>query len=469
MKKLWENIPYEINSDNTFLNKELLNKYLDKFWLDIVMNINDNEHILFIPRLILIDNQYVSLSKMLKINKDNKDEIISFLFDLIDLSNEAYKNIPIKSIIFSYGIRKGKIITDLRPLGLVGDKIIKYHIYFKNKLPIPILPLNYGKIIMNFNNNYLFSIGKNTIINLFQVNEGENLINLVNYVKNGKVLFQWKDKILSWGEKDNKFIRFIGKSTIHYENGEKVLYKIEKKTSGITKKVLPKNIKLSNKFITMDLETILINNIHVPYLLCWYDGTLKGSYSYFINNLSPNLSQLEDNILDMITRAMRDINRKKYKGYRIYLHNFAKFDGYFLLKYLSQIGNTSPTIHKGRIISTKFSLKDSKYEVTFLDSLLILPSSLRKLCNSFNIETIKSIFPFKLHDINYKGLVPDFNLFCLAKGKGGISLLEYNNYKDQYCLSNKEWNFREEAIKYCSIDYVSLFQILTKFNHLIFK
>jgi len=312
---------------------------------------------------------------------------------------------------------------------------------------------------MNFNNNYLFSIGKNTIINLFQENEGENLINLVNYVKNGKVLFQWKDKIISWGEKDNKFIRFIGKSTIHYENGEKVLYKIEKKTSGITKKVLPKNIKLSNKFITMDLETILINNIHIPYLLCWYDGVK--TYSYFIKNLSPKLSQLEDNILDMVTRAMRDINKKKYKNYKIYLHNFAKFDGYFLLKYLSQIGMTSPTIHKGRIISCKFTLKDSKYEVTFMDSLLILPSSLKKLCNSFSVETIKSIFPFKLYDINYQGIVPDYNLF------DKISLIEYDSYKEQF--KDKNWIFKDEAIKYCEIDCISLYQILNKFNQLIFN
>jgi DNA polymerase elongation subunit (family B) len=209
----------------------------------------------------------------------------------------------------------------------------------------------------------------------------------------------------------------------------------------------------------MDLETILINNVHIPYLLCWYDGTLKGSYSYFIKNL--NLSQLEDNILDMITRAMLDINRKKYKGYRIYLHNFAKFDGYFLLKYLSQIGHTSPIIHKGRIISTKFSLKDSKYEVTFMDSLLMLPVSLRALCNSFSVETIQSIFPFKLQDINYKGFVPDYNLF------DGISLLEYNNYKDQY--KDKIWDFREEAIKYCNIDCISLYEILSKFNQLIFN
>ena len=51
----------------------------------------------------------------------------------------------------------------------------------------------------------------------------------------------------------NKFTRIIGKNTIYSENGEVILYKIQKKTSSITKKILPKNNKLSNKFISMDL------------------------------------------------------------------------------------------------------------------------------------------------------------------------------------------------------------------------
>ena len=48
----------------------------------------------------------------------------------------------------------------------------------------------------------------------------------------------------------------------------------------------------------------------------------------------------------MVFNAIVGICIRKYKDYKIYLHNFAKFDGYFLLKYLSQIGQTSPVIHK---------------------------------------------------------------------------------------------------------------------------
>jgi len=155
LKKFLINKIFDINLSNTFLSKDLLNKYLDKFWNDIVENIKDEEYILFIPRLILIDNQYVSLSKMLKINKDNKNEILTFLSDLIDLSNEAYKNIPIKSIIFSYGIRKGKIISDFSSSNI--DSVIKYHTFYKNKLPIGITPQDYGKIVTNTCSNYFIA------------------------------------------------------------------------------------------------------------------------------------------------------------------------------------------------------------------------------------------------------------------------------------------------------------------------
>jgi len=159
---------------------------------------------------------------------------------------------------------------------------------------------------------------------------------------------------------------------------------------------------------------------------------------------------------------MKDICRNKYKGFRNYLHNFAKFDGYYLLNFLALIGKTTPVIPKGSIITTKFVMNNSKYEETFKDSFLMLPSSLRKLCKSFSILTPKSIFPFLLTDINYKGEVPDIKLF------DNISKEEYITYKESYINPKEFWVFKEEAIAYCSIDCISLYQNLNKFNQLIF-
>src|SRR6266508_4323727 len=134
----------------------------------------------------------------------------------------------------------------------------------------------------------------------------------------------------------------------------------------------------------------------------------------------------------MINDAITDICIRKYKNYRIYLHNFSKFDGYFLIKYLAQLGYCEPIIHKGKIISCNFTSHKHSVSITFMDSYLILPSSLKNLCKSFDVKDPKGIFPYNLYDINYSSkLVP--------------------------------------AIKYCELDCISLFQILSKFNTLIFK
>jgi hypothetical protein len=363
-----------------------------------------------------------------------------------EFSNDAYKNIPIKNIVFFYGIREGNITPSIG--NEIDEKEIKYQIYYNNKLPISLKPEDFGVVLYKINNIYTIQ-SKNK--GIFKI-ETFDKFNLVEFYRKGDLIFNWKDKIIS----DSKFIREIGKSFIQYENGEIVLYKIQKKTSPIKKKDLAKNNSLDTKIITMDLETIVINNIHIPYLLSWYDGTINKSY--FISSLDTSL--LENNILNMIKEAITDICIKKYKGYRIYLHNFSKFDSYFLIKHLAKIGKIKPIIHKGNIIQVKLIFNN--YTVTFKDSYLLLPSSLRSLCKSFNVDNSasKDIFPYLLNNIDYSGVVPDYKYFS------NISLDEYNNYKNRFI--NNIWNFKDEAIKYCVLDCISLFQVISKFNSMIF-
>jgi len=216
----------------------------------------------------------------------------------------------------------------------------------------------------------------------------------------------------------------------------------------------------NNLFITMDIETIsqVVNNnnsILIPYLICWYDGKRDIKHSYLIEN---------GNIKNTISNIMRDICIRKYKNYKIYMHNFSKFDALFLIKYLVEIGKTKPIIHKGKIISFKFSpnwKKDFGY-ITFMDSYLLIPSSLKNLCKSFLVKDPKGIFPYKLYDINYSSnIVPDFKYF------NNITMDDYNKYKDNFI--NKIWDFKQEAIKYCELDCISLYQVINKFNILIFN
>ena len=73
----------------------------------------------------------------------------------------------------------------------------------------------------------------------------------------------------------------------------------------------------------------------------------------------------------------------------------------------------------------------------------------------------KGYFPYLLNDLNYNGPLPEYNLFT------DITPSIYSALAKEF--SNKLWNFKKEAIKYCIQDCVSLHQILTKFNNLIFN
>lgn len=68
---------------------------------------------------------------------------------------------------------------------------------------------------------------------------------------------------------------------------------------------------------------------------------------------------------DMLTTLVKSVMIRKYYDYKVYFHNFSKFDGVFLLKIL--VGLMS-FIEMVILFMTK--------KVFFYDSLLLLPSSL---------------------------------------------------------------------------------------------
>lgn len=134
------------------------------------------------------------------------------------------------------------------------------------------------------------------------------------------------------------------------------------------------------------------------------------------------------------------------------------------MKHLLSVGKVVPMLFNGKLISIKVRINIKGYKgktIIFKDSYLMLPLSLRQLCNSFKVDSVKGYFPFKLTDISYKGTFPNYELFT------SLSLPEYLDIKNLH--SNKIWSFKKEAIKYCKLDCLSLHQILTKFSELIFK
>jgi len=164
----------------------------------------------------------------------------------------------------------------------------------------------------------------------------------------------------------------------------------------------------------------------------------------------------------MLIQALRDLMIKKYDNYRIYIHNLANFDAIFLLKILVKLGLCKPIIHNDRIISIQLNFGD--HVIFFRDSQQLLIGSLSKLGKSFNVDTLKSIFPYFFvyeSNLEYSGSIPNINYF-----DENLTKNEYLKYYENF--TDKLWNLKDETIKYCNIDCISLHQIIFKFNKLIF-
>lgn len=204
----------------------------------------------------------------------------------------------------------------------------------------------------------------------------------------------------------------------------------------------------------MDLETRTINNVITPYCVCVYDGVKVRTF--YLTDFK--------NSDEMLLESVKSIMQRKYNKYKVYLHNFSYFDGIFLLRVLTMLSNNiKPTIKDNNLININFKFGE-KYSLYFRDSLLLLPSSLKKLARTFNVED-KGMFPYNFVNIknlplDFVGTIPDIKYF------DDISYKEYYEYSSQY--SHNIWSLKDETIKYCSQDCKTLYQIIEKFSRNIF-
>ena len=228
----------------------------------------------------------------------------------------------------------------------------------------------------------------------------------------------------------------------------------------------------------MDIESVLrqltaTSNIHIPYLLCSTGTDGEVNKSYFTGDFGNNIKL-------MVQAAFLDILIKKYRRYKIYIHNLGKYDGVFLLKLLNSIQGCSvkPLLHQGKIIA--INLKYNSCSIVIKDSLLLLPDKLKTLGIAFGLDNslLKGIFPYFLNDLDYMGPVPAFKFFDGIEDKlkhklhwynidiNKLTMAEYNQYVMQF--EGRIWNFKTESINYCMQDCKVLFNILTRFNGIIF-
>lgn len=442
------------NSSSGLLSNNLINNYLDLFWKDVMLNLDENQYVLIQFKVVNVNKEVKSISYIQRVNKNEFLTLYNIFIEFWDIKSEYYHLMEVIEVIFKYQILNQ--LTD----NIKRSKLIEHINTEKSTNDNPYFSFQGINLINNMDyiqwgesHSYIDSIGNKKIIVFKPYTQSEYHItkyesyNEIEIINNNKSILKFKDSITT---NLNSFKREFKNQIIWYENGKIVLKLIKRKSKFISS--IKPSLYLSEKFITMDIETRNIDGDMQAYCVSLYDGDYVSSF-YLTEFKSPS---------ELLERAILSIMKRKYNGYKVYLHNFSKFDGVFLLKILCKLSdNVKPIINDNNFI--KITFKFSNYYLHFRDSYLLLPSSLKKLAKGFNVED-KGIFPYlfvnnKIIDLNYKGAVPSFDKFI------DLDYSKYLNYKKEI----KIWDLKKECINYCNNDVIILHKIINIFSNFIFE
>jgi DNA polymerase type B, organellar and viral len=433
----------EFKLNKLLFTKDLFQSKLDLFWAKTYQEFTDNNHMFILFKVKYNGSDYTTIGNLQRLNVEDKDWYLNWIINNMIMKSEYYNETSIESFIFSYGFKNDKISRREK-----FNSNVNFQHYKNNKLVISYNPLDYGKLVSKIKIEnfiqFILQTNENLIVKINQFDK----YNEVSLISGGDILFTYKDEWIS----DSKFIRNLDNKKFYFENNKEILFIKEMKGTKFIPKLAPtKNLK--NEFITFDIETYIQDSILIVYCISIYDG--KSKTNFYLSDYK--------NVDELIITALKSIMIRKYNGYNVYLHNMAKFDIIFLFKYLVELGVVDATIHNQRIININFNFgKDNQYQIQFRDSYLLLLHSLSKLCKAFKVENPKTIFPIFFvneNNLDYIGKVPGLKYFK------NIKINEYINYKSKF---NNNWNLKEEAIKYCNLDCISLYQVIFKFNEMIF-
>ena len=429
-----------LNNLNIFVKSDL-NKALDSFWSSVMVNLDNNQIVGLLIKVKDNDGTIKTLGPLFKFSKSDRSLLRQVINLYISLKGNNYLDINFSTVIFQYIFLNSNSTKNL-PLPI--PKKAKKYDFGHYSLPLTTDLNEWGenriegnKVVVkseNYDCDIWVSVSKNKQVYTLKIGDS-TILKITDY----------------FGKDINNFTRVIGKQTFIITNGEVNFKKVEKENCKFIKKI-KEDKDLINNFLTLDIETRLINNVHSPYCISFFDGTR--AWSYYISDYN--------SIDDMLINALNSIIKPKYEGWNVYVHNGSGFDFIFLLKYLTIISKVDLIIKDGKFINIKLIWKKGKrtYFINFRDSLLMLPSSLGKLAKAFNVEA-KGHFPFKFVNdpnipLNYVGPTPDLSFYEDLSKDDYSSLISYN------------WSLRDETIKYCELDCKVLYQIIASFNKLIF-
>uniref|UniRef100_A0A896YUJ2 DNA polymerase n=1 Tax=Coniophora puteana TaxID=80637 RepID=A0A896YUJ2_9AGAM len=177
-----------------------------------------------------------------------------------------------------------------------------------------LLPLNrnyrsWGESIFESEELLIISVVFDNLSGVITVKK-EDIVSKVKFMKGKTSLIEFTDSHF----KDKVFLREFPTGEKFYIKNSKgdLILQVKPVKTDFLEKILAKDT-INRKIGTLDIETIVKNGVHNPYLFAFYDGTDK--FTWF----DKNADSLFEHILS-----------SKYRGYTIYAHNLSRFDIVFL-------------------------------------------------------------------------------------------------------------------------------------------
>jgi len=450
------------------LTKTRLKFCFDQFWNTIIVpNLSGNNAALAQFKILLNDQRVRSISYVQSFDINSYDKLFDNFNFMWELKDDDYHSLEIDSVIFNYKFpdeaKEWKLVKindpqSFKRVNKVGYAATEINTTKISSYSLPnTMDLKLWGALVYTHDGSRARIDRPRSKAVYEVKiSSDKKVHIIDITIADNYVIQFKDTLDSISNLSTFKREFKGK-VYYYKDGELVFKQVERKCKFLTK--VTGSSHISNKFVTLDIETRTLNGKMKPYCVSIFDGFILQSFYLAAYTDLDSDSMLKD--------AIYFLMRKKYHQYKVYVHNFSHFDGVFLLGVLSSLSdNIRPIIRDGRIINLSFTFGEgkTKYKLYFRDSYLLLPDSLRKLGINFKVEN-KGLFPYKFVNddkigLNYKGAVPSIETF------DGITQQEYEDYCKEF--ENKPWDLQGETEKYCELDCIVLYRIIEKFNEKTF-
>ena len=329
-----------------------IRKSLNSLWSEIYSDPQSHQDMIFIQFKVRTGRHLTrSISYVQRVGYFDLNQLLSSFLGFWSVRSDLYKVEQFYQIVYTYKMipkinMKSSIITSK----MVGDEKTNYFKFHGYDLPSTMDYRSWGIVVES--KPIIVYKPKSKIEYHIHILEDKQEVSLFS---NGRYIMSFTNILLDLHDLST-FYRSI------QENAQSYLFI---KGSLSLKTVIREHTHLSSlspvkqsifKVITMDIETREENDQLIPYCISLYDG--KSSYSFYLSDYG--------SVSDMLESAIRSIMRRKYNGYRVYLHNFSRFDGVFLLKVLALLSDdVTPIIREDRIIELrlKYGLdKKGKYQ-----------------------------------------------------------------------------------------------------------